>query len=88
LNRLLVVGFLLVVVGVAMAGAGSAEEGNVSTGGFVIIGPVPIVFGTGSDGGRSALLSAVLGGLMLAIMLLMALRFRDLSSKGNREIDK
>ena len=92
MNRLVAVGFLLIVAGAAVVGIGSVGQGTASTGGFILIGPVPIVFGTGNNGGNLALLSAVLGGMMLAMLLAMLLamflRTWNLRGKGDEEIDK
>jgi uncharacterized membrane protein len=74
LNKVLVLGALLVVAGVALVAYGAAGQGNASAGGFILIGPFPIVFGTGSNGGELALLSVLLGALMVVLLLVMALR--------------
>lgn len=88
LNKLLVLGFLLVAAGIVLVAYGSVEQGNVSTGGFILIGPFPIVFGTGSNGGELALLSVLLGGLMVVLLLVMASRFRTLTHEGEEETNK
>ncbi|HYC12166.1 MAG TPA: DUF131 domain-containing protein [Nitrososphaerales archaeon] len=88
MSKLLTVGILLVVVGLAVMVAGDAAEAGVSTGGFILIGPFPIVFGTGSNGGELALISAVLGVLMVALLLATSLRRRNLTSEGEGETDK
>jgi uncharacterized membrane protein len=88
LNRLLALGFLLVAAGIAVVAFGSAGEARGSIGGFVLIGPFPIVFGTGSGGGELALLSVLLGGLMILLLLLMSVRLRSLTRKGREETDK
>ncbi len=67
-------GILLIVVGFAFVYFGSAESGNNSVGGVVFIGPFPIVFGSGPGGGTLALLSVVIGGIMLALFLLWGFR--------------
>ena len=71
---MVVLGALLVVAGVALVAYGAAGQGNASAGGFILIGPFPIVFGTGSNGGELALLSVLLGVLMVVLLLVMALR--------------
>lgn len=70
----MVLGALLVVAGFALVAYGAAGQGNASAGGFILIGPFPIVFGTGSNGGELALLSVLLGALMVVLLLVMALR--------------
>jgi uncharacterized membrane protein len=76
LNKVVVLGALLVAAGVVLVAYGAAGQGNASTGGFILIGPFPIVFGTGSNGGELALLSVLLGVLMVVLLLVMALRLR------------
>jgi uncharacterized membrane protein len=88
LNRLLALGFLLVAAGIALVAFGSAGEAGASTGGFILIGPFPIVFGTGSSGGNLALLSVLLGGLMILMLFVMSVRFGGLTRKGREETDK
>jgi uncharacterized membrane protein len=75
-------GILLIVVGIAFVFLGSAGSGNTSVGGVVFIGPFPIVFGSGPGGGTLALLSVVIGGVMLALFLLWGFRFLK-SKEGN-----
>jgi len=47
----------------------SAGEGSVSTGGFILIGPFPIAFGSGPNGPLLSILAVVLGILMLVLLL-------------------
>lgn len=88
MNRLLLLGFLLIAAGIGVVAIGSTGEAAMSTGGFILIGPVPIVFGTGFNGKGLALLSLALGGVMVALLFVMSLRFRNLTGKGREEIDK
>jgi uncharacterized membrane protein len=76
LNKAVILGVLLVVAGVALVACGAASQGNASAGGFILVGPFPIVFGTGSNGGELALLSVLLGVLMIVLLLVMTLRLR------------
>ena len=59
----ILLGFAVVVVGAL----GSGGSGPGSTGGFVLIGPIPIVFGTGV---KSGLLGAVAVGITVAMVAL------------------
>ena len=68
--------------------AGSATVAGTSAGGFILIGPFPIVFGTGNNGEGLALLSVVLGVLMVALLFVMSFRLRSLTSKGQEETAK
>lgn len=86
MNSLLAAGLLAVLVGMAMVVIGSAGEGDLSAGGFVLIGPFPIVFGTGTNGGQLAALALAVGLLMLILLSVLAWRFAlavSASSKGN-----
>jgi uncharacterized membrane protein len=74
-QRLLLVGFLIVLVGFAILILGSSG-GNISTGGFILIGPFPIVFGSGANGTQLGALAVVAGILMLVFLFLAASRLR------------
>ncbi len=82
MNRLLVVGLGLIVAGLASVMVGSAGQGAASSGGFILIGPFPIVFGTGPLGEQLATLALVVGVLMLILIAVLALRISSL----NREV--
>jgi uncharacterized protein (TIGR00304 family) len=88
LNRLLVLGALLVASGIILVAFGAVGQGSVSAGGFILIGPFPIVFGTGSNGEELAFLSVLVGVLMLVLLLKMAPRFRNPAHEGDRGTDK
>ncbi|MBI3859328.1 MAG: DUF131 domain-containing protein [Thaumarchaeota archaeon] len=53
---------------------GLSGNAGASGGGFILIGPFPVVFGSGRYGGTLAELSLVLGVLMVALLLLRARR--------------
>ncbi len=76
MKRLLQLGLMLVLAGFGLVALGSAG-GSVSTGGVVFIGPIPIVFGSGPQGLDLAVASVVIGGVMVAMFLLMGLRRRS-----------
>ncbi len=88
MRGLFAVGFLLVAAGVVLLAYGSLGQGNVSSGGFILIGPLPIVFGTGSNGGELALISVMVGIVMVFMLLVAIWRLRSLTGKGQKEIDK
>ncbi len=69
------VGMLVILAGFGLIVGGSLGQGNVSTGGVIFIGPFPIVFGSGPAGWDLALLSVVIGGAMVALLLLWGWRF-------------
>lgn len=74
MNELPAAGLLAMVSGTAMVVPGSAGEGNLSTGVFVLIGPFPVVFGTGTNGGQLGALALVVGLVMLALLSELARR--------------
>ncbi len=75
MNKLLWLGIAVLLAGMVLVVAGSAGQGNVSTGGVVFIGPFPLVFGSGPEGWQLALASVVIGGIMLALFLIWGWRF-------------
>ena len=74
-TTLVFVGILIVIIAAALIlFSGSRKTGNVKAGGAIIIGPVPIVFGTDKKSLRTALfLSIVLTALL--IILTVTLHF-------------
>lgn len=78
MNRLLAVGILLIIVGMVVVLLGSVSEGAASTGGFVLIGPIPIVFGTGTNGEQLATLALAAGVIMIAAFVILAWRLSSL----------
>jgi uncharacterized protein (TIGR00304 family) len=77
-NLLFAIGIMVVMAGVALITIGAAGQGNVSTGGFVLIGPFPIVFGSGGNGSQLALLSVVVGVLLVILIAIWARRLVEL----------
>jgi uncharacterized membrane protein len=73
LQRLLGLGLALVVVGLLLVAVGYAGS-SVSVGGAVFIGPIPFAFGSGQAGDRLALISVVIGVVMMVAMLVWAWR--------------
>ena len=71
------VGFLVVALGTFTGPGGSS-----SSGGFILIGPIPIVFGSGPDSGILATVALVITAAMVALYLLSFLFWR---SGGRRE---
>jgi uncharacterized membrane protein len=80
LKRLLTVGLLIFLLGLALIIVGSATQGSASAGGVIFIGPFPIVFGSGPNGSSLALVSVVIGGVMIALVILWG--WRMAGSKG------
>ncbi|MDG6900752.1 MAG: DUF131 domain-containing protein [Nitrososphaerota archaeon] len=67
---MLAAGLLVIFAGFGLIAAGSAGQGSASAGGVIFIGPFPIVFGSGPGGSVLALVSVVIGGVMVALILL------------------
>jgi uncharacterized membrane protein len=65
-------GFLVVALGTFTGPGGSS-----SSGGFILIGPIPIVFGSGPDSGILAAVALVVTAAMVALYLLSFLFWRS-----------
>lgn len=78
MNKLLVAGLLMIVAGMTVVLLGSSSQGGVSGGGFVLIGPFPVVFGSGTKGAQLATLALVVGLLMIVLLSVMAWITRSL----------
>ncbi len=70
MQRLLAVGFAIVIAGMILLIVGAAGQGSLSAGGVVFIGPFPIVFGSGQNGSELALISLMIGAIMVGFTLL------------------
>jgi len=66
------VGFLVVALG-TLTGSGGSSSG----GGFILIGPIPIVFGSGPNSGILATVALVITAAMVALYLLSLLFWRS-----------
>jgi uncharacterized membrane protein len=66
------VGFLVVALGASLGSGGSS-----SSGGFILIGPIPIVFGSGPGSGVLAAVAVVITVAMVAVYLLSFLFWRS-----------
>lgn len=66
---LIFVGVLLIVIAVVLLSASGAEKGKVKGGGAIIIGPVPIIFGTD----KKSLETVLLFSLALTVVLVVAM---------------
>ncbi len=67
---LILIGFLLVFVGSLILAAGG--EGDVEGGGVIMVGPIPIIFGTG----RGATVATVLAIILMVLWIIGALLLR------------
>ena len=77
---LLVLGFILMFAGIIILIAASALQGNmdISSGGIVFIGPIPIIFGVGPN----AYLAILLAAILTIIGFIMFFRLRKKSCSG------
>jgi uncharacterized protein (TIGR00304 family) len=66
---LIFVGVLLIIVAVILLSVSGAGKGDVKGGGAIIIGPVPIIFGTD----KKSLKTVLLLSLALTVMLVVAI---------------
>lgn len=58
------------LVGIMLLFAAAASAGNVTVGGVVFVGPLPIVFGAGPGGWELGVGSAVVGAIAVALLIL------------------
>ena len=79
MNKLLATGIVLVLVGIALLSVGSPSGSNASAGGFILLGPFPIVFGTGSNGTQLAFVSVVAGVIMFVLLAMWTWRVSNVS---------
>jgi uncharacterized membrane protein len=70
----LLAGLTILLIGFGLIVAGSAAQSGASAGGAIFIGPFPIVFGAGPNGSSLALISVVIGAVMVALVMLWGWR--------------
>ena len=82
--KLVWVGFGIILVGFAVTAIGAfvGTSGSSSGGGFILIGPFPIVFGSGQDSGMLATVGVATTVVMIAVYLISFILWR---SAGRRE---
>ncbi|ASA78513.1 MULTISPECIES: DUF131 domain-containing protein [Thermococcus] len=68
---MIMLGFLLVFIGTAISALGG--EGEVESGGVIMIGPIPIVFGTSRGAAGIAMILAI---ILMALWVIGALLAR------------
>ena len=70
-TRLTLVGLAIIFVGFLVVAVGALLETGVSgsSGGFILIGPIPIVFGNGPNSGTLASVALAISVLMVAVYL-------------------
>jgi uncharacterized membrane protein len=77
--RLAFLGVAFIFVGFAVVALGTftAPGGSSSTGGFILIGPIPIVFGSGPNSGLLAAVALVISVAVVALYLLSLFLWRS-----------
>jgi len=81
LQRMVLAGLLVVLLGFGLIVVGSADQAGTSTGGVVFIGPFPITFGFGPNGSSLALMSVVIGAIIVVLVMLWGWRFFRMRSR-------
>ena len=77
----LLLGITLIFIGIAVLVVASLVlDGSGSLGGVILIGPIPIVFGAGTDAGWLIALSAILTVVSVVLFLVLNRRNRKFSS--------
>lgn len=78
-GRLVLLGIAMVFVGFALVAAGAlvGPSGPSSSGGFILIGPIPIVVGSGPNSGTLATVGLVITAAMVAVYLISLLLWRS-----------
>ena len=74
---LIFVGVLIIIIAVVLLSVSGAKKGKVKGGGAIIIGPIPIVFGTDKKSLKTVLLLSLALTVMLVVtMVVYYLLFR------------
>jgi uncharacterized protein (TIGR00304 family) len=68
---LVLVGVLIIVVAVILLSISGAKKGKVKGGGAIIIGPVPIIFGTDKKSLKTILLLSLALTVMLVVVMIL-----------------
>ena len=68
---LIFVGVLIIVIAVILLSISGAKKGKVKGGGAIIIGPIPIVFGTDKKSLKTVLLLSLALTVMLVVVMVV-----------------
>jgi len=77
MQRLLAVGIVIMLAGMLVLGISAAGQGQASVGGAIFIGPFPIAFGAGPSGTSLALVSVVIGAVIIGLTFLWTRSLRS-----------
>ncbi len=83
-GTLFAIGFALIIVGTVAVILGSVGSQNASTGIIIFIGPIPVVFGSGRNGGLLVLIGLVAAMVMILLFYLPLFTRRRLREEGER----
>ena len=75
-ERMTLAGIAMVVVGFFVVLAGTLTSPGGSSGGFILIGPFPIVFGNGPNSGTLAVVGGVITAVLVAFYIMTFLMMR------------
>ena len=70
---LIVVGIVVVVSAIILASVGGAKKGKVHAAGVVMIGPIPIIFGTDKKSVKSVLVLAL--ALTIVVLIIIVVNY-------------
>jgi uncharacterized protein (TIGR00304 family) len=68
---LIFVGVLIIIIAVVLLSVSGAKKGKVKGGGAIIIGPIPIVFGTDKKSLKTVLLLSLALTVMLVVVMVV-----------------
>ncbi len=71
---LIVMGCIILVLAAVIIGGKNSQKGNVQTAGVIMVGPVPIIFGTDKESVKTVLLLAI-ALTVIAIVLILVYNF-------------
>jgi uncharacterized protein (TIGR00304 family) len=68
---LIVVGIIIIVTAIILASIGEAKKGKLSAAGVIIIGPIPIIFGTDKKSVKTVLALALALTIVALIIIII-----------------
>jgi uncharacterized protein (TIGR00304 family) len=70
---LIVVGIIVIVAVIILASIGNTKKGEVQSAGVIMIGPVPIIFGTDKKSVKTILMLAL--ALTIVVLIIMVINY-------------
>ena len=71
---LIVVGIIVIVAAIILASVGDAKKGKLSAAGVIMIGPIPIIFGTDKKSVKTVLALAL--ALTIVALIIIIINYR------------